>query len=281
MQRLFLFLYHYRAFLIFLFLEILCLWLIVENNSYQGARFLNSSNRLVGGVMQTSGSISDFFSLGDVNESLASENARLRQQLSQIEQSLLRLDQSRLRDLDFLNQYDFISAEVINNSTARATNYITINRGSLHGIEPEMAVIDDYGVVGKVKAVSKRFAVITSILHLDVRISSKLKRTGDLCTTHWDGRNSDLSKLEFLPRHVSPLVGDTVVTSGYNAVFPSDIPIGVISEVNLDENSLWYDITLDLSADMNALSYVYLIQNTLKMEQDSLEINTGSRVINE
>jgi rod shape-determining protein MreC len=281
MQRLFLFLYYYRAFLIFLFLEILCLWLIVQNNSYQGARFFNSSNSLVGGVMETSGSISDYFALGEVNESLAEENARLRVELSQIEQSLTRVDMSRLRDLEFLNKYEFISAQVINNSTARATNYITINRGSQDGVEPEMAVIDDQGVVGKVKAVSKRFAVIISMLHLDVQMSSKLKRTGDLCTTQWDGRNSDMSKLKFLPRHVTPMVGDTVVTSGYNAVFPADVPIGIISEVNLEENSLWYDITLDLSADMNALSYVYLIKNKLKTEQDSLEVVTGAQIINE
>ncbi len=281
MQRLFLFLYHYRAFIIFLFLEILCLWLIVENNSYQGARYFNSSNRLVGGIMQTSGSISEYFSLGEVNESLAQENARLRRELSQLEQSLTRLDMSRMRDFDFLNKYDFISAGVINNSTRRATNYITINRGSQDGIEPDMAVIDDYGVVGQVKAVSKRFAVITSILHTNIRVSSRLQRTGDLCTTQWDGLNPDKAKLEFLPRHVSPQVGDTVVTSGFNAIYPSDIPVGVISEVNLDENSLWYDITIDLSADMNGLSYVYLIKNNLRIEQDSLEVESGAQVINE
>ncbi len=281
MQRLFLFLYHYRAFIIFLFLEILCLWLIVQNNTYQGASFFNSSNRLVGGLMQTSGSISDYFRLGEVNETLAEENARLRRELSQMEQSVIGLDLTRLKDYEFLNKYDFIAAEVINNSTRRATNYITINRGSQDGIKPNMAVIDDYGVVGQVKVVSKRFAVITSILHTNVRVSSRLRRTGDLCTTQWDGVDGDKAKIEFLPRHVSPQVGDTIVTSGYNAIFPEDIPVGIISEINLEENSLWYDITIDLSADMNALSYVYLIKNNLKIEQDSLEISAGAQVINE
>lgn len=231
--------------------------------------------------MQTSRGVSDYFNLGEVNESLSEENARLREELSQIKQSLTRLDLTRLRDFEFLNKYDFISAGVINNSTRRATNFITINRGSDDGIEPDMAVIDDYGVVGQVKAVSKRFAVIISILHTNMRVSSRLKRTGDLCTTQWDGRDSDEAKLEFLPRHVTPQVGDTVVTSGFNAVYPEGIPIGVISEVNLEENSLWYDITLNLSADMNALSYVYVIKNNLKMEQDSLEVESGVGIINE
>jgi rod shape-determining protein MreC len=57
--------------------------------------------------------------------------------------------------------------------------------------------------------------------------------------------------------------------------------VGVISEVSLDENSLWYDITLDLSADMNALSYVYLIKNNLRIEQDSLETEAGAALLNE
>lgn len=281
MQRLFLFLYNYRAFLIFLFLEIICFWLIIQNNSYQGARLLNSSNSYVAGIMEFSGSVSDYFELGEVNRKLAAENAALRHELSQIDQSMHRLDLTRLRDLDFINKYTFISARVINNSTKRATNYITINRGSEDGIEPGMAVIDDYGVVGKVKSVSRRFSVITSILHTDMRISSLLRRTGDLCTTQWDGDDDAHSKVLFLPRHVSPEVGDTIVTSGYNAVFPSDIPVGVISEKHLEENSPWYDITIDLSADMNALSYVYLIKNTLKIEQDSLETTTGVTINNE
>jgi rod shape-determining protein MreC len=275
MQRLFLFLYQQRAFLIFITLEVFCIWLIVQNNRYQGARFFNSSNKLVAGMMQTSQGVSEYFSLGEVNEQLAAENARLKRELQQISQSMYPLDRSRLQDQSYLSQFDFIPAKVINNSTRRFTNFITVDRGSRDGVKPDMAVINASGVVGKVKSVSSRFSVITSILHTDMRVSSKIKRTGDLCTTQWDGTDPYIANLSFVPRHVKPMIGDTVVTSGYNAIFPEEIPIGVITDVQLQENSPWYDIDLTLSADLNEISYVYLVKNELRSEKDSLEMSSG------
>jgi rod shape-determining protein MreC len=275
MRRLFIFLYQQRAFLIFVILEVVCVLLIVRNNQYQGARFFNSSNTLVAGMMSSSRNVNEYFNLGTVNEQLALENAALRKEIGQIGQSMYPLDYSRLADLDYLNQFSYIPAKVINNSTRRFTNYITINRGAQDGVEPDMAVVNNYGVVGKVKTVSQRFSVIFSFLHTDMRVSSKLKRTGDLCTSQWDGVNPYLGQVSFLPRHVEPLVGDTIVTSGYNAIFPENIPIGIISDIELSDNSPYYDIDMELAADLNGLSYVYLIKNSLKEELDSIELATG------
>ncbi len=226
-------------------------------------------------MMQTSQGVSEYFRLGEVNDELARENARLKMELQQISQSIYPLDRSRLQDKDYLNQFEYIPAKVINNSTRRFTNFITIDRGEQDGIQSDMAVINAAGVVGKVKSVSRRFSVITSILHTDMRVSSKIKRTGDLCTTQWDGTDPYIASLSFVPRHVRPMVGDTIVTSGYNAIFPEDIPVGVISEIDLQDNSPWYDINIELSADLNEISYVYVVKNELRNEQDSVEISSG------
>jgi len=228
-------------------------------------------------MLQTSQGVSEYFSLGEVNEQLASENARLKMELQQISQSMYPLDRSRLQDRQYLNQFDFLPAKVINNSTRRFTNFITIDRGSNDGVKPDMAVINADGVVGKVKSVSSRFSVITSILHTDMRVSSKIKRTGDLCTTQWDGTDPYIADLAFVPRHVKPMIGDTVVTSGYNAIFPENIPVGVIDDIQLQDNSPWYDIDLKLAADLNEISYVYLVRNALRAEKDSLEIVSGAK----
>ncbi|MTI25285.1 rod shape-determining protein MreC [Fulvivirga kasyanovii] len=288
MQRLFLFLYQYRAFLTFLFLEILCSWFIIQNNNYQGAKFFNSSNRMAAGLLQSSGNISDYFSLARVNTDLARENADLKEQLEQLNQrlveikistvndsSLTKMDSLTIPDTDstVIRKYEYISAKVINNSTRRFNNYITINKGSEDGVEPGFGVIGNDGVVGKVKIVSKHFAVITSILHGDVLVSAKIKRTGDLATVKWGGRDPYIAQLLYVPRHVKPQVNDTIVTSGYNAIFPEGVPIGVVKEVEVREDALFYDITISLASDLNEISYVYLIKNSLKTEQDSLETN--------
>jgi len=78
-------------------------------------------------------------------------------------------------------------------------------------------------------------------------------------------------KFNFIPRHVKPTVGDTVMTSGYNAIFPEGIMIGTISEVNLSDEALFYDLSIRLSQDFRKLSFLTVIKSTLKHEQDSLE----------
>jgi len=274
MQRLFLFLYKYRAFLIFLVLEVFCSWLIIQNNSYQGAKYFNSSNRLVAGLLETSNNITNYFTLTRVNEELARENAELKTKLRRLSQSLFNPDIDVLSDTDIINKYEFNKAKVINNSTRRFNNYITIDKGSKEGVKPDMAVIGNDGVVGKVKSVSKHFSVITSVLHSDVLVSSKLKRTGDLCTTKWGGEDPYMAELLYVPLHVNLLKGDTIVTSGYNAVFPEDIPVGVIKSFETREDALFYDVQIKLASDLNELSYVYIIKNKLKIEQDSVETVT-------
>lgn len=271
MQRLFLFIYKYRAFLSFLFLEIICLWFIVQNNNYQSAKYFNSSNRISGNMLATSRGVEDYFNLKEVNQDLAAENASLRKQIEQYHQSLYNINVRQNQDAELLQKYEYIPAKVIKNSTRRFENYITVNKGSKHGIEPGMGVIDQNGVVGKVKNVSRNFSVIISVLHGNSLISSKIKRTKDLCTIKWDGKNYQEVNLLYLPRHVQLQAGDTVVTSGYNAIFPEEVPVGIIESYEISEDALFYNVKVKLITDLNRLSYVYLVKNNMKIEQDSLE----------
>ena len=274
MRRLFGFLYKYRAFLTFLFLELFSVWLIVQNNTYQGAKFFNSSNRIAANILSTSGGVSDYFNLKEVNEDLASENAELRRRLLQMNESLYDLNIRETTDEQVINKYDFQAAKVIQNSVKNLDNYMTINKGRKDNVQPGMAVISSKGAVGKVKNVSRNFSVITSILHGDVQVSSSVKRTSDLATVEWDGLDPSYARLQYVPRHVNLEIGDTIVTSGFNAVFPPNIPIGYITEFDVREDQPFYDVRIKLSVNFNQLSHVYLVTNNLKAEQDSLKVTT-------
>lgn len=269
MQRLFLFLYQYRAFFLFVFLEVFSVWLIVNNNQYQGASFFNSSNFLAANILQSKNDVSSYFGLTEVNETLSEENARLREEISLI--NLISSDSTKNVTVEKIDQFDFQSAKVINNSTRRFNNFITINKGSKDGIEPDMAVINAQGIVGKVKATSKNFATIVSLLHPDLYVSSLIKGSGVLCTTKWDGRDPQQAELMYVPRHVKVEIGDTVVTSGYNSIFPPDLLIGRIRSVDIKDDATFYTVKVDLSTDFDALSYVYVVKNKYKQEIDSLE----------
>jgi rod shape-determining protein MreC len=270
MERLFLFFYQYRAFFTFLVLEVICAWLIIENNQYQSARFFNSSSSMVASLNNISQDVREYFLLRNINSTLAEENAYLRSKLERFNQMEHSTDKRVITDSAVIKQFDFISAKVVNNSVDRITNYLTINKGFDDGITTGMAVISPMGAVGKVKAVSKHYSVVTSILHKDYRLSVTMPRTGYFGSVRWDGKDPDLVKLEFVPRHVNPLKGDTVVTSSYNAIFPEGIIVGIIEDVKQDE-TLFYDLTVRLSQDFRKLSFVEVVRSHLKHEQDSLE----------
>jgi rod shape-determining protein MreC len=271
MGRIFLFLYQYRAFFTFLFLEVFCAWLIVQNNQYQGAKFFNSANSLVGGLNTFSQDVRDYFLLRDVNATLAEENTMLRNILEQVNQQKDHMVSSMVTDSTFISRFDFISARVINNSVSGYTNYITINKGLSDGIEPGMAVISSMGAVGKVKRTSRHFSVVTSVLNINLRLSGMLKRTGHFGTIQWNGRDPQLVEFEYIPRHVKPVIGDTVITSGYSGVFPEGIVIGTVETVELLEETPFYEIRVKLVQDFYKLSFVTVIKSNLLHELDSLE----------
>ena len=271
MERLIYFFYQYRAFFTFLVLEVFCAWLIISNNSYQGAQFFNSSNSAIASMNNFSQGIRNYFLLSDQNSVLAEENANLRRQLEKNIQLRQLIDTLAGVDSSIVNRFDFVSAKVVNNQVDRYKNFITISKGANAGIMPGMAVISPLGVVGKVKVVSDHYSVVTSILHIDVMVSAELKRTGHFGTVQWTGRDPQEINFLYIPPHVKPEIGDTVITSGYNAVFPPGVMIGTISKKDLDKEALFYELKIKLSQDFQKLSYVTVVKSRLKHEQDSLE----------
>jgi len=267
MLRLLNFLYNYRAFLTFLLIEIFCGWLWVGNSQYQNTSFFNTANRTVAGIIRFSDAVEDYLSLRDVNRELSEENAGLRTMLEQVAAE----EELRASLPATSGHYEFVSARVINNSVAQFKNHITIDHGEDIGLAPGMAVISSAGAVGKVKSVSAHFAVVTSLLNTDEQVSSILKRTGNFGTAQWDGIDPRFINLLYIPRHVQPQPGDSVVTSGYNAIFPDGVLIGIVREVDLKAEAQFFDIRVELAQDFRQLSYVKVVKSYLKNELDSLE----------
>src|SRR6478609_4827522 len=271
MERLLNFVYAYRAFFTFLLLEIFCAWLIIQNNQYQSTKYFNSSNRMVARMNQTSQNIREYFSLAEINSTLAQENSILHKKLEQSELALQSLQLNRVSDSAMFHQFDYVSAKVVNNTTKYYKNFITINKGADAGLKPGMAVIGSGSVVGKVKSVSNHFSVLISLLNLDEQVSCMIKRTGHFGTAQWDGTDPSIVNLKYIPRHVQPAVGDSIVTSGYNAVFPSGIFIGKIKTFKLNNEAPFYEIKVELGLDFSKLAFVDVIKSRLKNERDSIE----------
>jgi rod shape-determining protein MreC len=273
MQRILLFLYSLRAFLLFLFMEAISIWMIATFNSQQGSVFFNSSNKVSGTFLSYKHGIVEYFSLASANKILVEKNAAL---LAELESFKTPADSMTIAlDSSLRNNFQFKGAKVINNSIRLSQNHLTLNKGSQHGLKEGMGVFNAEGVIGRVKGVSQGFATVISLLHTDLLISSKIKSTEVFGSTKWDGIDSKKAKLLYVPRHVVISSGDQVVTSGYNAIFPEGIPIGTVLEVRPGEDNNYLDITIELATDFSRLNYVYLVENNVKQELDSLYKETG------
>jgi len=266
MRNIFLFIWKNHFFFLFLLLEVISFILIVQHNDYQKSSFINSTNDFFASVNQKVNNIYDYFNLKEINKQLAEENARLR--ANKINSFNITDKKSFTKnDTLYMQEYTYIEAKVVNSSINRRKNYLTLNKGAIHGIKKDMGVISPNGVVGIVTDVSPNYSTVMSVLHIDSKISAKLKKSGQIGSLVWGGTNYRKGKLKDMPTHVELQKGDTIVTSGFSAIFPENINIGYVLGYSLKNGEMFYDVDLAFAVDYNNLSYVYVVNNILKAEQ--------------
>lgn len=278
MGALFRFLFEYRLFFLFIGLEIISFWLVVNKNLKQTNAYVNSSNEYSARIMGLSDAVTGFFGLFQENEKLAAENARLNTLLVKSQQTLQKMAMDSIPIPQMLDQYNFRVAKVINNSVSKPNNYLTLNKGTDEGIQPGMGIISPQGVVGRVMVCSPHFSTATSLLHSKMLISAEISRIHASGSLKWGGNDPDRANLDFVARHLKPKVGDTVRTSEFSNILPEGIPVGIIKKVKLKDDATFFEIEVDLATDFSTLNFVYVIENKLKAEKDTLQLKTTGQV---
>ena len=259
----------YHFVILFVFIEAISFIILVNRNDYQSSGFFNYSRTIGSYYFKKSDAFREYISLREVNRKLMDENAALR---SMLPSSYFRIDTNfiEVKDTSFKVTYKFRSAKVINNSTNHQYNYITLDKGKDQGIEEGMGVISPDGIVGIVDAVSEHFSLVISLLNRDFHVSAKIKKNNYFGPLEWSGKNSSTAILNEIPLHVNVKQGDTIVTSGFNAVFPEDVMIGFVEDIKITAGS-FYSIHVQLSSDFKKLSYVMVVNNLMSDEIDDLE----------
>ncbi len=273
MRNLLRFIIIYHFFFLFLLLETVSIILIVQHNTYHRAQFINVSRSLQGSYYEIFGGIREYLSLRQTNRDLYMENTLLRNQMDRLARDRESTFENRYDSIQH-RQYSYIPARVINNSINKQFNFITLNKGSHHGIEPEMAVIAPNGVVGVVYATSGNYSTVIPMINRNFRLSAKIRKNGYFGSLSWAGSGYQESILEEIPFHVEIQQGDTIVTSGYSAIFPEGIMVGTIKDAEAIEGN-FYTITVDIAVDYKKLIYVNVIRNLLREELRELERISG------
>ena len=167
--------------------------------------------------------------------------------------------------------YPLVPARVVNNSLRSVDNYLTLNVGAADGVQPGQGVLAPAGVVGRVKSVSAHYATVTSVLNSKTAVAARLKRDGTFGSLRWPGDDYRYAVLDYIPRQNKLVRGDTVLTSGYNAVFPAGIFIGTLESFVKEPDKNFWTVQVRLGVDFSRLVYVYVVHNRASTERDSLE----------
>ncbi len=253
--------------ILFLILESVAIFLVVQHNSYQRSVFLGFVENVTGSVQQRVYNVREYLDLKRTNRVLLNENEYLHNTLAECQTRLDRLH----TDKDTLNgQYVYLQAEVVNNSTNKQFNYLTVNRGFAHGVQEQMAVISSSGVVGIVVDVAANYSTVLPVLNRRFKLSVKFRKNDFFGSLHWSGDNYRRVALKEIPYHVNVQQGDQIVTSGYSAIFPENIAVGHVIDFDLEEGN-FYDISVSLATDFKKLNHVYIINNVLREEQIEMQ----------
>ncbi|MEA1873031.1 MAG: rod shape-determining protein MreC [Bacteroidota bacterium] len=253
-----LFLKYYAVFL-FLLLEFVAFLMLFQQNNYHNALFLNSASGVMGFVNTQTAHVSDYFSLKKENDLLQKENLSLRKKLE------------RKTAVSEGYESSYIDAIVINNSVIRQKNFITINRGEMHGLKKQMGVLGHQGVIGVVENISGHFASVIPIININFHLSAQLKKNSFYGALGWDGQDSQFAQLHEIPNYVDVQKGDTIITSGFSYSFDEGQLIGTVYSAEKSSASAFWIIQVKLATDFRNINHIYVIDRAKVEEQKSLE----------
>lgn len=272
MQQIFNFIFKNSYRLLFLLLLIISISLTIQAHSFHKSKVISSANFLSGGVYSQLNSIDEYFNLRPRNEELAVENARLKMLLFNRKDSV---DLDKVDTIPGLKRINVLVSKVIHNNYNSPENYLTLNTGSNEGVQVDMGVINDLGIVGIIENTSPKYATVLSVLNTKSRINAKFKKSNHFGSLVWNAKNTGYVQLIDVPRLASTVrKGDTVVTGAESRIFPENINIGTVHKIYIDDKTNYYTIDIKLFNDMTNLGHVYIIKNNEREELQQLEKET-------
>lgn len=271
MQQLISFIQKYKYLLFFIILQTIGIQLTIQNHSFHKSTFLNSTNFISGNLYEKTANISDYFHLKEQNEQLVLENIQLKNKIAFLNTTEPTALETVLTDsINFNQRYSYATAKIIKNQFTKSNNILLINKGEAAGIEKEMAVFNNKGIIGVTEKTGQKYTRVQSILNKNSGISARLKNGANYFgPLVWDGKDYRNVQLTDIPRQANVKIGDTIVTSGMSTIFPEGILVGTVITVG-DKNSRENKINVQLFNDMSNLRQVYVVKSLHKLEIKNL-----------
>lgn len=210
----------------------------------------------------------DYTALEEENAALRKENAEMEETVRQARAD--REENKRLRELLNLREQrrditsDMEAAYITEHTVTNWTSSLTLNKGTAHGVENGDCVIDETGaLVGIISEVGYNWSTLLTLVDTDTSLGAKVFRTDDLGVVQGDFTlmGGNRLRLDYLPADCQLLGGDLVVTSGLGGYYPSDLVIGSVVEVQMDDSGAASYAILEPKVDFDSLTEVFIIKS--------------------
>ena len=241
----------------FIILEAAAIAILGASNSYRSV-WVNSLSCKVKAWLWSGGTRARaYIGLNGKNRELSAENALLWDELQRY-RTLER--RGRTDSLDTLDPvFECQLAQIVKLSTNGGKNYFIIDKGSEDGVYPHCGVVTAKGVVGVTDIVSAHMSYGRTLQNTQTTVSARLGHSSVIGTLSWDGIHDDTAVLQPVPLHTQVNPSDTVWTSGYSELFPSDMPLGVVTGERI-RNGAAKEVTVRLFQDFSSLEFVYVLK---------------------
>ena len=185
---------------------------------------------------------SDFFSnieqIQQENEELKQKNSQLEEQLRELES--VKAENAKLQEYFLLTEkyssYKTIPAYIINRDISNYSSNIVINVGRNQGVEENMTVIADKGLVGHVISVTDETAKVQIIVDSASVVSSTISTTNESIICRGTLEDNKILRATYIPPDAELIQGDSIETSGMGGIYPKGIKIGTIKEIITTNN---------------------------------------------
>ena len=179
-----------------------------------------------------------------------------------LEQELEELN--KLLELNNNTSFTYINASVLSRNVNTYFSNITIDKGKSNGIDINMAVVTNDGLVGYISKIYDNYSIV-SLLNsksLDKKIAVCVTNGENIYNaniTGYDLENDELIVTSI--RSTSKInIGDKVMTNGLGKVIPSGILIGYVKNVEMDEDTSTKKVMVELSSNIDNIKYVGVIK---------------------
>jgi len=230
-----------------------------------GVLLLEAMHPLQLGVTAASGEVERFWDRYIALWSLRRENEELRRRLETLEKTVqhateLDLANQRLGQLLALREElggQAVAAHVVGQSPVAWVKTVVLDKGAGYGIAKGMAVLVPEGVIGQVVSVSAHAAraLLVSDLNSAVDVMIQRTRVRGIAVGTVEGE----CVLKYIQRRDDVQVGDAVLTSGLDGIFPKGQLIGTVVRVGTQDGRMFQDVEVKLSADLTKIEEVLVV----------------------